>query len=58
MFRFKSKFDIRIYASFEDFTILLKENNKFKLHLKESLLIKRDKPELNKNIYSYRLGAF
>ena len=24
-------------ASFEDFTILLKENNEFKLHLKESL---------------------
>ena len=42
-------------ASFEDFTILLKENNKFKLHLKESLLIKRDKPELNINIYSYPL---
>ena len=37
-------------ASFEDFTILFKENNKFKLHLNESLLIKRDKPELNRNI--------
>ena len=45
-------------ASFEDFTILLKENNKFKLHLKESLLIKRDKPELNRNIYSYPLELF
>ena len=33
-------------ASSEDFTILLKENNKFKLHLKESLLIKLYKPEL------------
>ena len=43
-------------ASFEDFTILLKENNKFKLHLKESLLTKRDKPELNRNIYSYPLS--
>ena len=42
-------------ASFEDFTILLKENNRFKLHLKESLLIKRDKQELNRNIYSYPL---
>ena len=31
-------------ASIEDFTILLKENKKFKLHLKESLLIKRGKP--------------
>ena len=37
-------------ASFEELTILLKENRKFKLHLKESLLIKLDKPELNKNI--------
>ena len=42
-------------ASFEDFMILLKENNKFKLHLKESLLMKCDKPELNRNIYSYAL---
>ena len=40
-------------ASFEDFAILLKGKHKFKLHLKESLLIKRDKPELNRNIYSY-----
>ena len=45
-------------ASFEDFTILLKENNKFKLHLKESLLITRDKPELNRNIYSYPSELF
>ena len=45
-------------ASFEDFTILLKENNRFKLHLKESLLIKHDKPELNRNIYSYPLELF
>ena len=40
-------------ASFEDFAILLKGKQKFKLHLKESLLIKRDEPELNRNIYSY-----
>ena len=39
-------------TSFEDLTILLKEN-KFKLHLKESLLINRDNLELNRNIYSY-----
>ena len=44
-------------TSFEDLTILLKEN-KFKLHLKESLLIRLDKPELNKNIYSYPLELF
>ena len=30
-------------TSFEDFTIILKENNKFKLQLKESLLIKHGK---------------
>ena len=45
-------------ASFEEFMILLKENNRFKLDLKESLLIKRDKPELNRNIYSYPLELF
>ena len=45
-------------ASFKDFTILLKENNRSKPHLKESLLIKRDKPELNRNIYSYPLELF
>ena len=45
-------------AGFEDFTILLKENSKFELRLKESLLIKRDKPELNRNIYSYPLELF
>ena len=40
-------------TSSEDFTILLKESNKIKFHLKESLLIKPDKPELNRNINSY-----
>ena len=34
-------------ASFEDFRILLKENNKFKLHLKEPLLVKHDKQKLD-----------
>ena len=29
-------------ATYDDFSILITENNKFKLHLKESLLIKRD----------------
>ena len=38
-------------TSFEVFTVL--KSNKYKLYLKESLLIKRDKPELNRNIYSY-----
>ena len=37
-------------ASFNNFSILLKESNPFKLQLKESLVISRDKPILNKNI--------
>ena len=45
-------------TSFEDLTILLKESNKFKLYLKKSLLITREKAELNKNIYSYALEHF
>ena len=45
-------------TSFEDFGILLKENNKFKLDLKDSLPIKRNKPELHRNIYSYPLELF
>ena len=44
-------------VSFEDFTILLKENNKLKLHLQESRLIKCDKPELSTDIYSYPLDS-
>ena len=38
-------------ASFDNFWVLLKESNEFKLQLKDSLLISRDKPILNKNIY-------
>ena len=44
--------------SFEYFSILLKEKNAFKLQLKKSLLISRDKPILNKNIYSFSLELF
>ena len=45
-------------ASFDTFSALLKESNPFKLQLKESLLISRDKPILNKNIYSFPLELF
>ena len=45
-------------ASFDNFSILLKENNAFKLQLKVSLLISRDKPILNRNIYSLPLELF
>ena len=45
-------------ASFDNFSILLKESNPFKLQFKESLLISRDKPILSKNIYSFPLELF
>ena len=38
--------------SFPNFGVLTKENRKFVLELKESLLIMRDKPSLNGNIRS------
>ena len=36
--------------SYDDFSILTRENNNFLPELKESLLIMRDKPSLNRNI--------
>ena len=39
-------------ASYDDFSILTRESKKFLLELKESLLIMRDKPSLNRNITS------
>ena len=44
--------------SFDDFIILALGTNKFSLEIKESLLIKRDKPILNKNISSTTLFLF
>ena len=41
-----------------EFTILTNENDKFILEIKESLLIKRDRPILNKNIPSAKLFLF
>ena len=43
---------------FENFSVLAKENKKFLLELKESLLIMRDKPSLNRNIRSVPLYLF
>ena len=45
-------------SSFDNFSILIKERNPFKLQLKESLLISHDKPILNKNIYSFPLKLY
>ena len=39
-------------ASYDDFSILTRDNSKFLLELKESLLILRDKASLNRNITS------
>ena len=44
--------------NFDDFDILAAEFNKFKLLLRESLLIKRDKPILNRTIKSFPLELF
>ena len=43
---------------FDDFTILAQGTNKFLLEIKEGLLIKLDKPILNKNISSAPLVLF
>ena len=44
--------------SFDEFSILVHGNNRFVLEIKESLLIKRDKPVLNENISSAGLFLF
>ena len=45
-------------AAYDDFSILISENNQFKLYLKESLLIKRDKSKLNRKIYTHPSELF
>ena len=42
----------------EDFKFLGKESGRYFLELKESLFIKRDRPSLNKNLYSQELLLF
>ena len=44
--------------NFDDFSILATDCNKFKLLLMESLLIKRDKPVLNRTIKLLPLERF
>ena len=46
------------HGSLDDFSILCSEPNSFKLLIKESLLISRDMPSLNKNVYSTPLKLF
>ena len=42
-------------CSFEDFTVLNYESHKFKSLIKESLLVTKDKPLLNKQVKSLKL---
>ena len=44
--------------SFEEFSVLPKASSKFSLDIKKSLLIKRDTPNLNRNIASVELLLF
>ena len=43
---------------FDYFDILTSEANKFRLFIKESLLMKRDQPQLNKTSKSFPLKLF
>ena len=45
-------------ANFDNFSMLLKESNAYKLQLNESLLVSRDTPILNKNNYSFPFELF
>ena len=44
--------------NFDDFDILASETNNFRLLIKESLLIMRDKPVLNRTTMSFTLKLF
>ena len=44
--------------SFEEFSVLAKASSKLSLEIKESLLIKRDTPNLNRNTASVELLLF
>ena len=46
------------FKDWDDFKVLERESNRWLLEIKESLLIKRDKPSLNKNIYCQELFLF
>ena len=55
-------FDKYLFASrwgvFDNFSVLAHEHKKYLLEIKESLLIMRDKPSLNRNINSAPLYLF
>ena len=45
-------------SDFDDFSILARNNNDFKITLMENLLINRDLPPLNRNRHSLPLELF
>ena len=46
------------FLSFDNFSVLAHEHKNYLLEIKESLLIMRDKPSLNRNINSAHLYVF
>ena len=50
--------DCNHVVAWNDFKILGRESNHWLLEIKESLFIKRDRPSVNKNIYSQELFLF
>ena len=50
--------DCNHVVTWDDFKVLGREYNHWLLEIKESLFIKRDRPSLNKNIYSQELFLF
>ena len=46
------------HITWDNVSIIARDENQFHLHIKESLLIKRDQPELNKQLYSTPLALF
>ena len=44
--------------AFDHFDVLASDTNSFRLRIKESLLIKRDKPVLNRTVKSFPLKLF
>ena len=46
------------FEDFEDFTVLNYESHKFKRLIKESLLVTKDKPLLNKQVKLLKLELF
>ena len=58
IFNYFHMLDCNHIVAWDDFKVLGRESNHWLLEIKESLFIKRDRPSLNKNIYSQELFLF